>query len=564
MHHTLIKKLVKLSLTTSAAMALAQAYASTINVYPADEIQSVVNVHSAGTTYLFTPGVYRMQSITPKAGDSYVGQAGAVLNGSRLATTFSQPTVNGVKYWVTTGPTQHGQVAGQCDSTHSMCGYPEDLFINNQVLTRVSSLSAVTSSTCYFDYSAGKIYFLTSPAGKTVEIGTTPAAFSGGASKVTIKGLTIEKYAVPSQSGAITGSGSWSVLNNEIRFNHGAGIHATSNELIDSNYIHHNGQQGVSGGGDQIHLQNNEIAFNNTVGFDYGWEAGGVWFSRSTNLVAQGNYVHDNKGLGIHLDFETYNWLLQGNRTKNNYLAGIDNEVGYAGTARYNIVQNDGIYPGKPNPSMWWGCGIDVYASSNTTIYGNTLINNTNGICALSIARDLGQGNRGAFEVRNLSVHDNVIVQPSGAATGAVASSGYYLGVYSSAWNNHWTANTYKLPSSTSTAFVWSGRGSYVNMNANSWQSFGNDTTATFISANDSSFPSAKFNANEKVLSVGATPVWSLPTTTSTLVKTVASGTEGAVTLVAGPIFTNTTWWWNVKFADGTLGWCQEIKLQSY
>ena len=32
---------------------------------------------------------------------------------------------------------------------------------------------------------------------------------------------------------------------------------------------------------------NNNIGFNNTAGFDYSWEAGGIWFSKSTNMVVQ-------------------------------------------------------------------------------------------------------------------------------------------------------------------------------------------------------------------------------------------------------------------------------------
>ncbi|MGI9072220.1 MAG: right-handed parallel beta-helix repeat-containing protein [Bryobacteraceae bacterium] len=554
-----IRNVVILSLLPSVGAALSQG--STIYIYPSENIQTVVNANAAGTTYEITAGVYRLQSVTPKAGDSYIGQTGAILNGSKLATSFSQQTVNGVTYWVTAGPTQHGSVIGECDSTHPMCAYPEDFFVNNQVLQRVASLSGVTSSTCYFDYSAGKIYFLMNPSGKTVEIGITPTAFSASVSNVTIKGLTIQKYAVPAQSGAVYAGTSWTIFSNAVSFNHGAGIHMTSNDVIESNYVHDNGQEGISGGGNQILVQNNEVAYNNTAGYSLSFEAGGVWFSNSTNPVAQGNYVHDNKGIGVHLDHQTYNWLVQGNRTQGNWSAGIDNEIGYDGTARYNVVQSNGTYPGKTNPSMWYGCGIYVYASQNTTIYGNTLLNNTNGICGISLSR--GNGNRGAFEVRNLSVHDNVIVQSSGSATGAVANSGYYTGVYSSSWNNHWASNTYKLPSANADSYVWRGGSSYVNMDASSWQGFGNDLNGTWISSTDSSFPSNAFTANEAVQTTTTTQVWSLPTTTSTLVKTEGSGTDGTVTQVAGPIFTNSAWWWNVKFADGTVGWCQESKLQT-
>jgi parallel beta-helix repeat protein len=400
------------------------------------------------------------------------------------------------------------------------------------------------------------------PMGATVEISTTPSPFAGYAKNVTVKSLIIEKYAVPAQQGAVDGEG-WKIYSNEIRYNHGAGIHMNSYQVIDGNVIHRNGQQGVSGGGDQIRLRNNEIAFNNTAGFDYNWEAGGVWFSKSTNLVIEGNYIHDNKGIGIHLDYNTYNWLIQANRTKGNYLSGIDNEVGYDGTARYNVSEADGTVPGKTNPSMWWGCGIYIYASRNTTVHNNTVLNSTNGICAISIARNVGLGNRGEFEVRNLSVHDNVIVQTNGGtATGAVASDGYYEGVYSSSWNNKWASNIYKLASTTAKSFMWQGGTNYATMDWISWRGYGHDVSGTVVSPTDTTFPTTRFTANQKVETVTSAQLWSLPTTTSTLLTTEAFGATGTLTKVAGPIRTGGVWWWNVRFADGKTGWCLESNLK--
>lgn len=544
-----------LPLLASAALALTQASAATVYVYPSNNLQSVVNAYPSGTTYMLTRGVYRMQSVTPKSGDVYVGQSGAVMNGSRLATSFSQQTISGITYWVTPGPTQAGTVTGSCDSSHPMCKYPQDLFINNQLIQRVASLSAVTASTCYFNYSTGKVYFRTTPVGKTVEIGTTRFAFSSSAPNVTIKNLTIEKYAAPAQTGAIAAGTSWTIMNNEVRLNHGGGIHMTSYDVIKNNYVHHNGQEGIAGGGTNILLQNNEISYNNTAGFQFGWEAGGVWFSNSTNPVIKGNYAHNNFGIGIHLDYQSYNWLIQGNRTQNNYSAGIDNEIGYSGTASYNVSKNDGLYPGKSNPSMWWGCGIYIYSSSGTTIYNNTIINGTNGICAVSMPR--GSGNRGAFKVANLSVTNNVIVQPSGSASGAVAQSSTDA-VYSSTSGNHWSGNIYKLGSAA--PFVWNNR----NVDSTTWRATGHDTSGTWKSAGDSTFPSNAFAQNQSVITAVSTKVYSLPTTTSTLLKTEPTGTDGKVTMVAGPILNGGSWWWNVTFADGITGWSAESQLQKF
>jgi hypothetical protein len=521
-------------------------------------IQSMVNASPAGTTFVLPAGVCRMQSVIPKDGNSFIGQPGAILNGSMLLSTFSQETISGVTYWVANGPSQPGTVNGTCDSDHPMCMYPEDFFIDDQPLLRVASLSAVTTGACYFDYSAAKVYFVDNPTGKAVEIGVTTHAFSGTAANVKIEGLTIEKYADPAQDGAISG-GAWTIESNVITLNHGGAIRLGSNQIIENNQILSNGQEGLTGTGSDILIQGNEIAYNNTLGFDYGWEAGGTKFSNTTNLIVQGNYVHDNKGPGLALDYQSYNWLIQGNRTGGNYVAGILDEISYNGTARYNIIENDASYPGKTDPSMWWACGFFDLASPNATVYGNTIINNSNGICGVSISR--GSGNRGAYLVQNLSVYDNVIVQSVGGATGAVADSGEYLDVYSSSWNNHWKSNTYKLAASDQLAYVWQGGSSYAHLDAARWRSFGQDTAGTWNASTDSAFPSSKFTPNEAVSTVGSTQVWSLPTTTSTLVKTEVSGVKGTITQVAGPILTSGAWWWSVKYADGNQGWSQETNL---
>ena len=536
-----------------------------VSISPGTMIQDEVNEHPAGTTFVLRAGVFRMQSITPKSGDIFEGQPGAVLNGSQLLTSFTRSG----NYWVASGQTQHGSANGTCLSGYSGCEYPEDLFFNNVPLQRVESLANVAAGKWYFDYSADKVYFLDDPTGKTVEIGVTTHAFSGSATSVTIKGLTIEKYAAPAQDGPIScfnvshvclGTG-WIIESNEIRLNHGAGIRLAPDQVIRSNHIHHNGQEGLTGTGSNILIQDNEIAFNNTLGFDYSWEAGGTKFSNTTNLVVQGNYVHDNKGPALSLDYQNYNWLIQGNHTSRNYVAGILDELSYDGTARYNIIEHDAAYPGQANPGMWYACGFFNLDSTNAQVYGNTLSDNSNGICGVSIPR--GSGNRGAFEVQNLSAHDNVIVQSVGSAAGAVsASDATSLNVYSSSWNNHWNSNTYQL--SNALAYTWKGGSSSVATVAKQWQSFGQDTAGTWISPTDSTFPSTKFTATQTVHTLSSTQVWSLPTTSSTLVATEGSGAQGTVTKVAGPIRTSGAWWWSVKYNDDKEGWSDEKSLDAF
>ena len=56
--------------------------------HPGDFIPSIVNSHPAGTTFCLRAGVHSLtSSITPKTGDTFVGEYGAILDGTGWTTT---------------------------------------------------------------------------------------------------------------------------------------------------------------------------------------------------------------------------------------------------------------------------------------------------------------------------------------------------------------------------------------------------------------------------------------------------------------------------------------------
>src|SRR6266852_2129316 len=126
---------------SSAVVGLTRSYAATINVFPTQVIQTAVNANPSGTTFVIAAGLYRMQSVTPKDGDVFLGQPGAILNGSRQLTSFARSG----SYYIAGGQTQHGTAVGVCLSGYTACQYPEDLFFNNVPLQRVATLAEVTA-----------------------------------------------------------------------------------------------------------------------------------------------------------------------------------------------------------------------------------------------------------------------------------------------------------------------------------------------------------------------------------------------------------------------------------
>jgi hypothetical protein len=458
--------------TISAAATVSVASTATgIPLSPGQDIQAAVNAAPSGSSFLLKAGVHRMQTIRPKDGDVFSGEPGAILSGARLLTSFTKSG----NYWVASGQTQQGTVHGECQAAYPRCSYPEQLFIDDQVQLHVSSLAAVTAGKWFFDYGADQIYIGSDPTSRKVETSVTTDAFEATANNVTITGLTIEKYANLAQFGAIQpdGRSGWIVTNNEVRWNHGLGIRVATGARVSNNKVHHNGQMGIGGGGSDVLVEGNEINANNAVGFDYGWEGGGTKFAGTSRLTLRNNFVHHNNGPGLWLDIDNINFLIEGNRTEDNYATiaaaapGIFIEISYGGVIRNNLARRNGT-----GFSTWlWGAGILVAASGGTglEITGNTVEDNLHGIAL--IQQNRGSGAYGPYIVQNVWVHDNIIRMPGGM-TGGVQDNGDNA-LFSNR-NNRFERNTYYL----------AGGGHFAWMNGErsdtEWRSYGMDTTGVF------------------------------------------------------------------------------------
>ncbi len=432
-----------------------------VTLSPSNNIQQAVDQNPENTTFVLQAGVYRLQSVQPKNGDSFIGQPGAVLNGAQVLTAFTRSG----KLWAVTGQTEQGQQNGVCDADHPRCMYAEDLFFDNRPLLHAASLDAVTAGKWYFDYPNQTVYFADDPTGHTVEISTARSAFWGPASNVTIKGLVIEKYAIPAQFGAIGDQypgTNWTITNNEVRWNHGTGISIGDWTQVLGNYIHNNGQKGIGGVTMNSVVQDNEIARNNYAGFDVGWEAGGAKFAVSSGMVVRGNNVHDNYGPGIWFDIDSINNLIENNTVTSNYSGpGIQYEISYSAVIRNNTVR----YNYVPNGGWWmWGSQILVQNSSGVEVYGNTVdVLPTRGNAIGIINQYRGSGPYGLREATNNYIHDNTIItrrSPQGA-TGLVAD--WDAQNILANGNNRFDYNTYHVSDGSQyqwawgTGFTWAG-----------------------------------------------------------------------------------------------------------
>lgn len=416
-------------------------------------------------------GVYRMQTVVPKNGDSFIGQAGAVLNGSELVTDFSRDIVNGVTYWFASGPNQPGQIHGSCDTAYPLCGYRERLFVDSRPLVRVRTLIEVTKGACYFDYSNSRIYFIDDPNGHTVEISATRVALAGSASDVTIRGLVIEKYANPAQIGVIggqqTGNG-WIIESNEIKMNYGTGVKVGSAARIARNDIHDNGQLGISAISGAL-IEDNEIARNNWAGFSMNWEAGGVKLGRAQQVMVRGNYVHDNVGIGIWSDGLCEKGVYENNVIEGNAFHGILHEISHAWSIRRNAIIANGF--GTSWGEWLGGAGIQIDESDHVEVVDNFVANNYKGI---ALTMSVRKGELWA-DLNNDDIHGNVVVQSKGVAAAlyqSVNNQDYYAQK-----GNRFVHNNYCLGDLSSGETYW-WRGHYRSRKQ--WVDDGQDASGTF------------------------------------------------------------------------------------
>ncbi|MBA2480469.1 MAG: right-handed parallel beta-helix repeat-containing protein [Planctomycetes bacterium] len=398
-------------------LAAATAPSAEVILRPGNDIQAAVAANPPGTTFRIARGLYRHQEITPKDNDVFIGEPGAILSGARLLTAFVREGV----YWVATGQTQQGQVHGDTEPGWRS-QYAEDLFIDDVALQHVPALSDVGPGKWFFDYAADKIYFANDPAGHRVETSVSRRAFAGGATGVTIRGLVIEKYAIPAQMGAIGDqypSRSWTIIDNEVRWNHGTGINVSTGSVVRDNRVHHNGQKGIGAGGDDILIEGNEISFSNVAHFDSGWEAGGTKFANTARLTVRANYSHDNRGTGLWTDINNIDTLYERNVCADNFDAGIFHEISYRAIVRDNVVVGNG----RAFDVWLWGAGILISTSRDVEIFGNTVdvaSDGGNGIALIQQQR--GDGAYGPYVTANCRVHDNTVVFRGVAGqTGGVA-----------------------------------------------------------------------------------------------------------------------------------------------
>jgi parallel beta-helix repeat protein len=430
--------------------------------------QEVLDGQPEGASFCFSAGSYRLAApLRPKAGQRLVAEPGAVLDGSRVVGGWQRSG----REWSATGylPAE-AKAHGECVQGYGGCRYAEAVFLDDRQLWRVDSRDQLAPGRFYEDYGANAIWIADDPDGHLVEVARTGAAVTGTVEGVLLEGFVVEKFANPAQDGAVQARGrDWRIRRNDVRLNHGVGVEAAGGQVL-GNHLHHNGQLGLAGTGDDQLVAGNEIDHNNTAGFSALWEAGGTKWAETRHLVVRGNSSHDNQGPGLWTDINNVDTLYEGNTVHANASHGIFHEISYDAVIRNNRVTDNG----RPDrASGWGGAGIRVAGSPNVEVYGNFLAGNSNGIILLQQQRTDWPSPYGPHELHDVDVHDNDVAM-SGNVTGMVNDTGDES-VYGR--NIRFRHNTYRLRWPEGRFFAWRGE----DWDRHAWtRRFGHDTTGSF------------------------------------------------------------------------------------
>ncbi|MEU4299681.1 right-handed parallel beta-helix repeat-containing protein [Kitasatospora aureofaciens] len=187
---------------------------------------------------------------------------------------------------------------------------------------------------------------------------TNEYAFSGAATDVSVRYLTVQGFVAPQNEGVVNhdSADGWVIEHTTIQGNSGAGLMAGAHQRVRANCLRGNGQYGInaykSGAPvSDLLVEGNEITGNDTDQ----WErrqpgcgcTGGVKFWAVNGADVRGNWVHDNRGPGLWADTNNNDFRIEDNVLEANDGAALIYETSYNAVVRSNTIRRNDWVEGR-------------------------------------------------------------------------------------------------------------------------------------------------------------------------------------------------------------------------
>ena len=392
-----------------------------------ESLQALIDAAPPGGVVNAAPCIYRERIVIDKP-LTLIGQEGTEIRGSDVFTSWhKRPSDGRYVSTRTVPPLPETMDLIHCMPNTVLCHLPEQVFFNGKALKQVVGNKPPRGA---FSLAKDRRVILgqgINPHGSMVEVSVRPEWVVGTslADNVTIDNVDMRHAANSGRTGALlnrpyqtawTDAGSnWTVQNSTLAHAHGAIISlkggGTGHHIL-NNRILFGGQIGVHGAASGSIISGNEIAHNNTERFCPNaicgiGETGGIKITNASNVIVDGNYIHDNFGHGIHFDVDTHDNTITNNRIYGNARMGIQYEVSSDALIAHNRIIGNGydVYESVQNPS------INVLSSSNVEVADNIVSGGSSGINVVAYYRE-------GFDstVSGVYVHDNAIIRNRGPA----------------------------------------------------------------------------------------------------------------------------------------------------
>ncbi|TDV53588.1 right-handed parallel beta-helix repeat-containing protein [Actinophytocola oryzae] len=187
--------------------------------------------------------------------------------------------------------------------------------------------------------------------------GVNRYAFTGYATDVVVRDLTVRHFVAPRDEGVVNhdSADGWVIEHNTVEDNKGAGLMAGAHQRVRGNCLRDNGQYGLNAHKDgdltDLVLEGNEITGNNTDDWEHRSPGcgctGGVKFWSVNRADVRGNWVHGNHGAGLWMDTNNNDFLVEHNLVEHNEAEALFYETSYNAVVRDNTFRGNTIVTGR-------------------------------------------------------------------------------------------------------------------------------------------------------------------------------------------------------------------------
>ena len=328
------------------------------------QVESALESGASTATFCFAPGTYRM-SLTPRRGQTLIGEPGAILKGTRIARGWRR---NGAGIWVlryarfnpiVQSPPFEGSERA-CEAKPANCHYA-DLFKNGVRLRRVLRDTTPPRGAWHWNYVHNRVYVNTADPRQALMELTNWNIGIKSAGDLTVRGFRVKHYGM---YGIYTKSRD--VLRGvEFAWNHGTGFKLEGDRAaMIGGHTHHNGRFGGFCIGSNKTIDGVEFSYNNNLHFansDGGyWGAGAIKCVETTGLVVRNVYSHHNFSDGFWTDITNRGVLYENNTMVRNKRFGIFHEISCSVVIRGNVLRDNG------------DDGLFIHSSVYADVHNNT------------------------------------------------------------------------------------------------------------------------------------------------------------------------------------------------